>query len=254
MTTTHAKFRDGGNIQAYYDSNTFETVAQMSPLQFCEDFVGAGHAAIPAAGSPSVGYPWVKKIVGAGPPTVAPVANAGGGQVACTLTSTSEKQDAVLYWNDSLSIDVTKIASFEARAALTVLPSAASVQMVLGLAAAWIDGPNNNVGYLEFGCTASGALFCRSQDGTTQSSIASAQIGGSAITLDTGFHIFRIGTSNLADISFEVDGNRVNAVGSIAFAATGSSAILQPYMAVYKPSGTGVATLVVDKVDIFASR
>jgi hypothetical protein len=251
--TTRAKYR--GPDQAFYDDATFETLAQMSALQFCEDFVGAGHGAgIPAAGSPVVGYPWVKKIVGAAPPTVALVANAAGGQVALTLTSASQKQDAVLYWNDNLGLDVTKSAQFEARAAASVVPSGAGVQLVLGLAAAWIDGPDNNTFYLEFGCTASGALLCRSQDGVTQNSLPAAQIGGAAITLDANFHIFRIACENLADIAFMLDGNRVNAVGSIAFAATGANTILQPYLAVYKPSGTGVATLTVDKVDAFTDR
>ena len=146
---TKAKYRT--YVQSFYDDATFETVEQMSPVQFGDDFVGAGHTAgIPAAGSPVAGYPWVKKIVGAAPPTVALVSNAACGQVALALTSTSEKEDAVLYWNDALTIDVTKIASIEVRAALSVAPSAAGVQMVLGLAAAWIDGPDNNTHYLEF--------------------------------------------------------------------------------------------------------
>jgi len=250
---TRAQFRSF--VETFFDDATFETVFSMAPLQFNEDFIGAGHGAgIPAAGSPAAGYPWVKKIVGAAPPTVALVSNAAGGQVACALTATSEKQDAALYWNDSLAIDVTKIASFEARAAASVLPSAAGVQLVLGLAAAWIDGPDNNVKYLEFGCTANGNLLCRAQDGTTQASIAAAQIGGAAITLDTAFHIFRISAEDPTDVAFFYDGNRVNAVGSIKYAATGANAILQPYLAVYKPSGTGVATLTVDKIDIFANR
>jgi hypothetical protein len=251
--TTRSQFRT--YVETFFEDVNFETVASMAPLQFNEDFIGAGHSAgIPAAGSPVAGYPWVKKIVGAAPPTVALVSNAGGGQIALALAATSEKEDAVLYWNDNLAIDVTKVASFEARAALSVAPSAASVQMVMGLAAAWIDGPDNNTHYLEFGCTANANLLCRSQDGTTQNSIAAAQIGGSAIALDTNFHIFRISAENPADIAFYLDGNRVNAVGSIAYAATGANAILQPYFAVYKPSGTGLATLTVDKLDIFSNR
>jgi hypothetical protein len=142
---------------------------------------------------------------------------------------------------------------FECRAALTVPPSAASVQAVFGLAAAWIDGPDNNVKYLEFGATANANLLVRSQDGTTQSSIAAA-VAGAAVALDTAFHVFRIDASDVTDVGFYYDGNRVNAKGSITYAATGANAILQPYMAVYKPSGTGVATLVADKVDLWANR
>lgn len=252
MGTTRSKYRF--NTLTYFEDTNFETVQPMAPLQFMEDFIGAGHSAgIPAAGSPTVGYPWVKKIVGAAPPTCALVSNGSGGQVQLALTSTSEKQDVVLYWNDNLAIDVTKGAHWEVRAALTVPPSAAGVQMVMGLAAAWIDGPDNNVKYLEFGATANANLLVRSQDGTTQNSIAASN-AGSAVSLDTAFHTFRISAGDVTDIGYFYDGNRVNAVGSVTYAATGANAILQPYIAVYKPSGTGVATLVVDKVDIWANR
>jgi VCBS repeat-containing protein len=251
--TTRSKFRAG--TLTYFEDVNFETVMPLSPLMFGDDFIGAGHTAgIPAAGSPAAGYPWVKKIVGAAPPTVALISNSGGGQVQAALTATSEKQDAALYWNDSLAIDVTKGAVWEARANLAVLPSAAGVQMVIGLAAAWIDGPDNNVKYLEFGCTANGSLLVRSQDGTTQSSIAAA-IAGVAVVMDTTlFHTMRIDCQDVTDIGFYYDGQRVNGNKTVAFAATGANAILQPYAAVYKPSGTGVATLSIDKIDVWANR
>ena len=250
--TTRAKYIAG--TQTFFEDKNFETVMPMAPLMFGDDFIGGGHTAgVPAAGSPVAGYPWVKKIVGAAPPTVALISNASGGQIQLALTSTSEKQDAVLYWNDNLSIDVTKGAVWECRTALTVPPSAASVQAVFGLAAAWIDGPDNNVKYLQFGATANNNLLVRSQDGVTQNSIAAA-IAGVAQTLDTSFHTFRIDCNDVTDIGFYFDGNRVNASKSVAYAATGVNAILQPYCAVYKPSGTGVATLVHDKVDLWANR
>jgi hypothetical protein len=249
---TRARYVAG--VQTFFEDKTFETVMPMAPLQFADDFIGAGHSAgVPAAGSPTAGYPWVKKIVGAAPPTVALISNATGGQMQNALTATSEKQDAALYWNDNLAVDVTKGAVWECRAALTVPPSAAGVQVVIGLAAAWIDGPDNNAKYLEFGCTANNSLLVRSQDGTTQSSIA-ATIAGVAQTLDTSFHVFRIDASDVTDVGYYFDGSRVNAKGSITYLATGAGAILQPYLAVYKPSGAGVATLVADKVDLWANR
>lgn len=250
--TTRAKYRNG--IQTFFEDKTFETVMPMAPLQFADDFIGAGHSAgVPAAGSPTAGYPWVKKIAGAAPPTVALISNATGGQMQNALTATSEIQDAVLYWNDNLAIDVTKGAVFECRAALTVPPSLAGAQMVLGLAAAWINGPDSNVKYLEFGCTANANLLVRSQDGTTQSSIAAA-IAGVAVALDTNFHVFRIDCSDVTDIGYYFDGARVNANKSIGYVATGAGAILQPYLAMYKTASVSLGTLVVDKVDIWANR
>jgi hypothetical protein len=250
--TTRAKYHF--DVQTFFEDKTFETVMPMAPFFFGDEFIGAGHTAgVPAAGAAVAGYPWVKKIVGVGPPTIALSANATGGQMQLALAATSEKEDAALYWGDNLAVDVTKNAVFEVRAALSVPPSAAGVQMVFGLAAAWIDGPDNNVKYLEFGATANNSLLVRSQDGTTQNSIA-ALSAGAAVALDTNFHVFRISAENVTDIAYFYDGNRVNAAGSVTYTATGANAILQPYLAVYKPSGVGLATLLIDKVDLWANR
>src|SRR5579872_2115765 len=162
----HGSLNSGNQMQRY-DQSTFEVVGIDSPLYFDDDFIGGGHSAgIPAAGSPTAGYPWVKKIVGAAPPTVALVSNGAGGQIACTLTATSEKQDAALYWNDSLSLDATKGLVWQCRAQLSVLPSAAGVQAVFGVQSAWIDGPNNAAEFLRFGATANGTILMTSFDGT----------------------------------------------------------------------------------------
>ena len=251
--STKARY-ESGILREFDDQQKFETVLANAPVFFQEDFVGAGHSAgIPAAASPAAGYPWVKKIVGAAPPTVALVANAAGGQVALTLLSNSEKEDAALYWNDNLAMDLTKKASFEFVAALSVLPSAA-VQAVMGFQSAWADGPDNGSFYIGFGWLANGNLLIRSKDGVTTSSIAAAPAGGAAIVTDTAQHVYRVDMSDVNDVSFWVDGVRVNAVGSITFKATGSNAVLQPYASVYKASGVGVGTLTIDKIDVWGNR
>ena len=250
--TTRSKYRTG--IETFYEDLTYETVFPMAPLLFGDDFIGAGHqAGVPAAGSPVAGYPWVKKIVGSAPPTVALISNAQGGQIQLALAATNEAEDCVLYWNDNLSVDVTRVATWEARAALTVPPSAAGVQMVMGLAGPWTSGPQNNPHYIWFNCQANNSLLLGSQDGTNQYSIAAANPAG-AVTLDTNFHTFRISAENPADIAFYVDGVRVNAANSMPFVAITPNSILQPYMAVYKTASTGLATLVVDKVDLWSNR
>jgi hypothetical protein len=251
--TTRAKYVSG--VQTFFEDKTYETVMPMAPLTFADDFIGAGHSAgVPAAGAPVAGYPWVKKIVAsAGTPTAALISNAAGGQMQLALAATSELEEATLYWNDNLAIDVTKGAVWECRAALTVPPSVAGAQVVLGLAAAWSNGPDTNAKYLEFGCTANANLLARSQDGTTQNSIAAA-VAGSPVALDTGFHMFRIDCNDVTDVGFYFDGNRCNAKGSIGFASTGANAILQPYLSVYKTASASLGTLVLDKVDIWANR
>ena len=245
-------------IQRAYDDVTQETVNSGHPIQFGDDFVGGGHSAgIPAAGSPSAGYPWVKKIVGSGPPTVALDTNSVGGTISCALTATSEAEDAGLYWNDSLSFDVTKYGMVEWRAKLAVLPTGVAGAAV-GVGSAWVSGGFLSFSrYLGFGWAASGALLVYALDGVqTAVSVAAKQIGGSAITTDTTTsHLYRIDWSNSSDIIFYVDGTRVNAVGSVTWTATaGANSNMQPWAEVYKASGTGVGTLTLDKIDMFNTR
>jgi len=239
-----------GNQYEYFDKTTFETVMIDSPVYFYDDFIGGGHTAgIPAAGSPVAGYPWVKKIVGAGPPTVALVSNAGAGQIACALTSTSEKEDAALYWNDNLSLDVTKGLIWQARAQLTVLPSLAGVEGFWGLQSVWIDGPDNAAEFIRFKVNGNGQVQMACFDGTTSTSAAAGVTVGT-----TDWHLYKIDCTDVTDVKFFIDGAQVSTTGQFKFAATGAAAIMQPYNSVYKPSGAGVATLTLDAVSAFNFR
>ncbi len=244
---TKAKYIAG--VQTFFDSASFETVAKLSPIIFYDDFLGAGSQVIPPAGSAESGVPWTKKIVGAAPPTVAGVTNAIGGQIACALTAVNEKQDAALYWGDQKGLDVTKGLVFETRVQLSVLPSAAGVQAVFGLSANWIDGPDNAGQYLQFGTTANGNILIRSQDGVTQNSIVSG-----ITVLNTECHTFRIDATDVTDVKFFIDGAQVSANGAVTFTETGANAVLQPYLAMYKPSGTGIGTLTADYVKAWMNR
>jgi hypothetical protein len=242
-----------------YDKNTFETCVSATPYQFGDEFVGAGHGAgVPAAGSPAVGYPWVKKIVGSAPPTVGILPNTLSGVMQCALASTSEAEEASLYFNDSLSVGTTgtTIGLAEWRTLLAVAPTGVA-QVFLGMGSVWVGGPLNLARYMGFLWNSSAGLYVVSQDGNGHSySIAAAQIGGSAITTDTAaYHVYRIDWSNPSDVTFFVDGNRVNAVGSVIWnPSSTANGILQPLSTVYKASGTGLATLNIDKIDIFTNR
>lgn len=250
MVTIPFSLRDAdGNTRSIADSNTQEGLVRFQPLLFEDDFVGAGHTAgVPAAASPVAGYPWVKKIVGAAPPTVAIVANAAGGIMQCALTSASQKQDAALYMNDQLCFDVTKNLTFEARVSLAVLPTT-TTEAVWGLQSVWVDGPDNAGFYVRFQAYTSGLVNCQCYDGTTTASVSSG------VTLvAAAYHLFRIDATNVADIAYYIDGTRVNAVGSVGFAATGASAILQAYVSMYKVSGAGVGTLNLDAIGVYTDR
>jgi hypothetical protein len=246
---TRSRNDSTGSLRAFYDSGTQETITRFQPLWMDEDFIGAGHSAgIPAAASPVAGYPWVKKIVGAAPPTAALVTNSACGVIANTLTSTSEKQDAALYFNDSLCFDVTKAAIFEARVAYHVVPTGL-VEFVFGLQSAWIDGPDNAAFYMQFQSLASGVVNMRTYDGVTATSASS----GTTMAVDA-YHIFKIDATDVTNVRFFVDGVEANTNRQFAFAATGASAVLQPYISAYKASGTGVGTLYLDMVQVSTNR
>lgn len=248
--TTKGKFIYGFAVD--YDDQTQEYELCSAPVNFGDDFVGAGHTAtLPTFGSPVAGYPWVQKTVKtAGTPSVAAVANGAGGQMALALTSTSEAQEATLYQNDQRTWDSTKTIIYQARAQLSVLPSASGVQAVFGLAGAWASGPLNIGTYIFFGCNGSGELFMYSYDGTTTKAVDT----GIALTVGT-FYQFRIEIDASGVLHFFVNGTEyTTSVSPVTWAATGTPAILQLYQSVYKPSGAGVATLIVDSVEIWSPR
>lgn len=248
--TTKGIYKYGFAIQ--YDDGTQEFVGTSAAIDFNDDFVGAGHtASLPQFGSPVAGYPWVQKVVKtAGTPSVAAVANGPGGQISMALTNTSEAQEATLYQNDQRTWDSTKTLIYQARAQLTVLPSAAGVQAVFGLAGAWASGPLNIGTYIFFGCNGSGELFMYSYDGTTTKAV------DTGIALNVGqFYQFRIEIDGSGVLHFFVGGvEYTTSIAPIVWAATGASAILQLYHSVYKTSGTGVATLTIDSVEVWSPR
>lgn len=242
-----------GDAQAEFDNATAETILRYSTVYFEDDFIGPGHTTIPAQGSPSTGYPWVKRTQQtSGVPTVAIVNNQPGGLVQLALDATSEKQEASLYSNDQLNYDGSKSAQFECRLAMSVIPTGV-VEAVFGLRAAWIDGPDNAAEYIDFQMLSSGAVNCRIKDGVT-----GAQSYASGITLvAAAFHNFRFDATDPTNVGFYIDGVKVSPVAPLTlptFAATGASAILQPYFSVYKASGTGVGSMQLDMVQLAMNR
>lgn len=244
----HVTRLNAANVEQTFDKVTFEITDASAAIFYCEEFMAAGKQTFPT--SVTQGTDWVKKQVKtAGAPDVTGVSSAGMGQVQAALDATSEAQEATLYWGDNKHLDVTKGLVFECRARLSVLPSAAGVQAIWGLANTWVSPPDSNTFYLEFGATANGTILMRSQDGVTQNGISSG-----LTVLATDFHIYRIDATNLNDIGYYIDGAQMNTPGQIKFAATGANAILQPMFGVFKASGTGVATLIMDYVKVIANR
>jgi len=217
----------------------------MFPVVFNDDFIGAD-VVIPASGSVESGCKWSKKIVGAAPPTVAKTADGVNGMVLGSLTSASQKQDAALHMNDELMFSIAQGAIFEARLALTTLPTLLAIAS-FGLWGAWADG--GSAYRVGFEVPAGGIVTCESDDAITDIPAAST------VTLVAGtYYIFRIDCTDQADIKFFIDGVRVCASTTFANAASAANSKSQPHLGLYKASGEGLGVLSVDYVKVWQNR
>ncbi|TVQ38483.1 MAG: hypothetical protein EA384_09125 [Spirochaetaceae bacterium] len=244
-TRADYKQRFGGDL-GYYEGRTFETVGVLKPVQFYDDFTGADLVFLETTATPGEGCVWTKKIVGEAPPTVAKTANATNGLVAAALTAAEQKQDAAVHMNDQKEFSIAQGAIFEARAALTALPTGNGVAS-LGLWSDWVDGgAARRVG---FEIAADLKIVAESDDGADD------------INEETGieaelnkYYIFRIDCSVQADIKFYIDGVRVAGGTTFANAANAANSKCQPHLGMYKSGGTGVGTLSVDYVRVWQNR
>jgi hypothetical protein len=103
--------------------------------------------------------------------------------------------------------------------------------------------------YVDFQLLGNGLVNIRIKDGVT-----AAQSFSTGVTLVAGvFHNFRFDLVDPANVVFAIDGTRVSPP-RMTFAATGTAAVLQPYFDVFKASGTDVATMQIDSVQLGANR
>lgn len=224
------------------DYSSAETINPISQIMLYDDFIGAD-VVIPASGSDESGCIWTKKIVGAAPPTVAIAANTVNGVVACTLTSDSQAQTAILHADDQKVWDSGQGLIFEARIKLSVLPTDVA-EIVIGLASDYA-APDSTTYNAMFTADGDGALTCESDDNTTDSGAIA-----SGTTLDNAtWAILRIDCSNESDVKFYINGVRV--ASSTTFVVQGP---LQPFIGCYKASGAGVGTIQVDYVRVWQNR
>jgi len=243
---TKARWVNG--ILTFYDSTTHEQLGPQAPLVYCDDFVGAGNVVIPAAGAAESGMDWAKKIVGAGPPTVAGVADAANGIIECALTVDNQKQDAGLYHGDQRGFSLEQGLIFETRLKINVLPTLLA-EAVFGLIGNWADGPDAITYSAFFTADGSGEIFCEVNDNATD---ASATSGVTATAAQT--KIYRIDFTSVTDVRFYIDGVHVATGTTFAYAATGANAILQPYLGLYKSTGAGLGKIQVDYVRMWQKR
>jgi hypothetical protein len=241
------KARYNNQLLEYFESTSAERVRVFSPVCFEDDFQYPS-LVIPDSGSLESGVKWAKKIVGAAPPTVALAANSVNGAALCSLTAASQKQNADLYQADQLTFSVLQGLVFEARVALTTLPTSGT-QAVWGVAGAWADGPDAITYSAWFAVSGSGAVNCESDDNVTDNTVTS---GVTLTNADT--KIFRIDCSDATSIKYYIDGAQVASATTFGWAANAANSKVQPYFSCYKASGTSVGVMNVDYVRCFQKR
>ena len=241
--STGSQYRN--NTLTFHDRTTLESLLPVAPVVFADDFLGA-YTALPT--SAESGMDWISKIVGAAPPTAAITADGANGILELALTATSEKQEATAYFGDQRQFSLEQGVVFECRAKISVLPTG-NAEAVFGLLGDWTDGADAATYSLFFTADGSGAIVCEMDDNATDRSTASG-----VTVLNTEWHIFRIEAFAVGDVRFYIDGAQVAVATTFAYAATGANAVLQPYLSMYKASGTGIGTIQIDYVRAWQNR
>lgn len=250
---THAVLPDGTKqtvgpagilcISAVYASALINGGFQIPLPDWADDFVGIEYT-IPSI--PTVGMRYTRKNQGAGDLMV--VGDTTGGVLAASLTSGSAKQEGALFMSDQRTVNLEKGAVFEARVRTSVLPTSGS-KMFIGLCGDYADGPDSITQSLWFALNGDGSVLCEIDDGTTDQSVDSGIDFGTA-----EWHDLVIDATDKSNVKFYIDGVRVLSTTTFNFAALGANATLQPYIGVYKASGTSVGTLQVDWARFYSGR
>jgi hypothetical protein len=233
----------GTGKQVFYDGTTFETLWAGYPVQYVEDFLGA------TGGGPFNGTA-VWNVVDVGDATEAIVADASGGQFLLHLVATEEAEDAVLYHGDNKTFDVGNGLIFEARVNMAVSPGI-GVCAVFGMAGDHNLDKDSVTEAAWFRFDASLACKVETDDTTNNNDDKATGVTAVAGT----YNIYRIDFTDLTDVKFFIDGERVAA--SETFDMSNLSAgeqQMQPYFSLDKGAVVGLGDMNIDYVKIFSNR
>src|SRR5690242_8867998 len=119
--STKAQYRSG--VLTFYDGTTFETLHAFAPLSGKDDFEKQ-------ALDTTVGW----TLLDTGDATEALVEDSPSGILALTLAATSEAELAGISWNDKRTLVLNQGLNIEYRFQFSVLPSASTSIVAIGLA------------------------------------------------------------------------------------------------------------------------
>lgn len=233
----------GTGRQVFYDGETFETLMNSYPVQFYEDFLGQlGGDAFGATGQ------W--NVVDVNSATEAIVDDSANGQFLLHLAASNEAEDAVLYHGNNKTFCVGNGLIFEARVNMAVAPGT-GVCAVLGMCGDHNLDKDSATESAWFRFQASMACLAETDDTTNDNDDVATGHTAVAGTYD----IYRIDFTDLADVKFFINGNRVATGTTFDMSNLSTSEQqMQPYFSLDKASGTGLGDMNIDYVKIFSNR
>lgn len=190
--------------------------------------------------TPGVGGWTVKDTSSSGTPTY--LATKDG--MKLTLAATGEEECVTMYHNDVLTYDLAKLQHIEFIASVAGVDSATVVSIGVGSAQANDeDTIAVNAFFKIEGATSTSALVVESDDGTTDNNdkATGKSLASTPIKMLIDF------TNGLTDVRFYANGDRVAADTTFDMSGISSGQGVQPFVQVYKASGTGVPSVTVRK-------
>jgi hypothetical protein len=236
MGATRAKWR--ANQLAFYDGTTYETVRPVAPIYLYDDFFGT-------ALNTDI---WVEVETNNATKAI------GTSCLLYTLTNTDQIQDAGVYGIQSKPWNIDKGLIFEARVAVTVLPTVTS-EVVIGVQNDdWVTNSNLVAGgdevaahayFVLNGATGTGSTLVLYTDDTGADNDAVA----TGITVVAGaYHVYRIDFTDSAAVRFYYDGAQV---GTSYKLNTVAALMVQPLVMASKKAGAGLGAISIDYIRLW---
>lgn len=229
----------------FRDDVTGEVILPVAQVVFHEEFLGAYFQKYTANEDTHALWKTVETNLNA---AIELSADAVPGVLSIALDADDNDERGVVYWGDNEALSIDDGLVFEARVKFSVAQTGYTT-LVIGLAGADnadADSIDTHAWFRVHNAAAT-ALLWETDDGTTDDNDnAAATIGATAWVL------LRIDAFEKTAVKFYVD-NLLVGTGAMS-ALTSTTGKVQPYIAVQKSAGTGVGTLLVDKITCYAGR
>ena len=242
-TKIQGKWAGNANRFVFFDPhNNHESALPVGDVVFYDDFLGQAFDAT---------HNWTVEDTGAATETL--VADSASGYMALALTNANEKQEAGLHVNDFRNWVLNQGLVFESRCRLQTLPTGVA-EMYIGLAGDYVEGiiaTDGPAEHMFFVADGNGVIVIHADDTANNND----DVATGVTVLATEWHVYKIDCSDITDIRFYIDGERVGSATTIDM-STVAALVLQPYFMCHKETGAAaeVGTMWIDYVRIYQDR